>query len=82
MKMSPTKPPKFLRRIGFTDRERVILKALAMYRSVNSTARVLHLKPATIRSTVFRIRLRYDHAALFIEEYHKWKKEMRRGKYL
>jgi len=80
--MSPVKPPKFLRRIGFTDREREILKAVAMYRRVHSAAKVLHLKDATIRSTLFRIRLRYDHAAEFIDEYSKWKKEMPRGKYL
>ncbi len=80
--MSPVKKPKFLRKIGFTDRERQILKAIAMYRSVHSAAKVLHLKDSTIRSTLFRIRLRYDHSTEYIDEYHNWKKEMPRGKYL
>lgn len=80
--MSPVNKPKFLRKIGFTDRERQVLKAIAMYRSIHAAAKVLHLKDATIRSTVFRIRLRYDRATDFIDEYHKWKKEMPRGKYL
>ena len=80
--MSPVKKPKFLRKIGFTDRERQILKAIGMYRSVHSAAKVLHLKEATIRSTLFRIRLRYDHSTEYIDEYHNWKKEMPRGKYL
>jgi len=80
--MSPVKKPKFQRKFGLTDRERQILDALAMYRSVKSAAKVLHIKQATIRTTLFRIRLRYDRAADFIEEYHKWKKTMPLRKYL
>jgi len=78
----PVRKPKFQRKIGFSERERQILEALMMYHSVRSAARVLHIKEATIRSTVFRIRIRYDRAALYIEEYHKYKKEMPLRKYL
>jgi DNA-binding NarL/FixJ family response regulator len=78
----PIHKPKFQRKIGFSDRERQILEALMMYRSVRAAARVLHLKETTIRTTIFRIRHRYDRAALYIEEYHKYKKEMPLRKYL
>ena len=80
--MSPTKKPKFQRKFGFTDREVQILKALAMYRSIESAAKVLHVKPITIRTTLYRVRLRYDRCREFIDQYHKWKKEMPLRKYL
>lgn len=80
--MSPVKKPKFQRRFGFTDQEVKVLKALAMYHSIKGAAKVLHMKVGTVKSTLFRIRLRFEKATEFLEQYHKWKKEMPRGKYL
>jgi DNA-binding CsgD family transcriptional regulator len=80
--MSPVKKPRFVRKIGFTDRERQILEAIAMYHRINSVAKVLRIKSATVRTTLHRIRVRYDISVNFIEEYHKWKKEMPKRKYL
>lgn len=80
--MSPVKKPKFVRKFGFTDRELQILKALAMYRSINSASKVVRVSPGTIRTTLYRIRRRYDNARSFIDSYHRWKKEMPLRKYL
>jgi len=82
VKNTPIHKPKFQRKIGFSDRERQILEALMMYRSVHSAARVLHLKETTIRTTLYRIRSRYDRAAAYLDEYSKYKKEMPLRKYL
>jgi hypothetical protein len=82
VKNTPVHKAKFQRKLGFSSRERKILEALIMYRTPHAAARVLHIKDTTIRTTLYRIRQRYDRAASFLDEYSKYKKEMPLRKYL
>ena len=53
-----------------------------MYRTPHAAARVLHINDTTIRTTLYRIRQRYDRATSFLDEYSKYKREMPLRKYL
>jgi DNA-binding CsgD family transcriptional regulator len=74
--------PKTRRGFGFTPREIEILNALATYRSIPTAAGVLGIEGSTIRSTLYRVRERFDDASEFIREYRAWSGKMPRRRYL
>jgi DNA-binding transcriptional LysR family regulator len=73
--------PKTRRGFGFTPGEIEILNALATYRSIPTAAGVLGIEGSTIRSTLYRVRERFD-ASEFIREYRAWSRKMPLGRYL
>lgn len=73
---------------GWTIREREIVSELieAVKKESKSPLRYvadeLRIEYSTVRNTLYRMRNRYDTMRLAIEEYGKWRRQMRGRRYL
>jgi len=67
-------------KIGFSHKDLVLLETVEKYAKEENwlilTAKELRLKPVTVRTKLYRLRLRFQKSEQFIEAYKKWRETL------